>query len=384
MLGTAMIALLSLGSSVDRSAADKAHETASDTALGGATAVRRTPALRSFTVAAVGDVLTENAVLNAGSKFAQGSGQRYVFGPLFEPVRPIISAAHLAICHMEIPIGRPAERPGVYGRSPFGGNLLLAPYEIAAGLADAGFDRCSTASNHSYDLGNVGIDSTLEAFDATGISHEGTARHPDEAITDLVMVNGVKLAHLSYTRMSNTVRPRDAWRMNFASSAQQVIDATRAARRAGAEVVIVSVHISFELQHSPIARDRQFVEELTASGMVDLVIEHGPHVIQPIEQVNGTWVYWSLGNFASGMGMPGATRYGPPTLDELMAWVRFEETTVGTFSVTPSSVLMCEEIFGRVVYPAKAALVDPSVTPELRRQLQACVDRSLRFVPNAE
>jgi poly-gamma-glutamate capsule biosynthesis protein CapA/YwtB (metallophosphatase superfamily) len=37
---------------------------------------------------------------------------------------------------------------------------------------------------------------------------------------------------------------------------------------------------------------------------IDLLVEHGPHVIQPVEQVNGTWVYWSVGKLISGMGIP--------------------------------------------------------------------------------
>ena len=80
-------------------------------------------------------------------------------------------------------------------------------------------------------------------------------------------------------------------------------------------------------------QNRQFVEELTAQAHVDLVIEHGPHVIQPIEKVNGTWVFWSVGNFLDGMGLPSAPHYGPPTLDGLIAWAQFTETQPGQFDV---------------------------------------------------
>ena len=111
------------------------------------------------------------------------------------------------------------------------------------------------------------------------------------------------------------------------------------------------------------------------------MVEHGPHVIQPVEQVNGTWVYWSVGNFVSGMGQPGATRYGPPTLDGLIATARFEEVSPGRFVVTPTPVLICNEIFGRTVYPALATLADPTTSPALRSQLEACVARTRPIVP---
>ena len=106
---------------------------------------------------------------------------RFDFGPMFSETREVIEGADLAICHMETPIGRPGGGYGFAGRSPFGGNLLLAPNEIAGGLRNVGFDRCSTASNHANDLGPAGIDSTIAALNAVGITTTGTARSEDES-----------------------------------------------------------------------------------------------------------------------------------------------------------------------------------------------------------
>lgn len=65
---------------------------------------------------------------------------------------PLIESADLAICHMETPIGVLDGRVGEVSRNN-GFLQFIAPYELAADLADAGFDRCSTASNHLMDLG---------------------------------------------------------------------------------------------------------------------------------------------------------------------------------------------------------------------------------------
>ncbi len=287
--------------------------------------MRLDPPPRSFNLVATGDVLTES-VVNLNAALAAGPGARFDFAPLFAPITTMLSGADIAICHMEMPIGAPGERPGVYGHSPFGGNLILAPYEIAAGLRRAGFDRCSSASNHSYDLAEAGIASTLAALDAVGISHVGTARFPNESALDIVPVNGVRLAHLAYTRYSNTVLPADPWRVNFASSPAQVAADVNAARAAGAEVVVVSLHLFTELFSAPTPEDRQFVTDLTALAHIDLVVEHGPHVIQPVERVNGTWVYWSVGNFISGMGTSSSTYNDPRTLDGLAATAAFHRS----------------------------------------------------------
>ena len=344
-------------------------------------AVRLDPPLRSFSLVATGDVLTESPVTAAASAFAAGTGATYDFAPLFAPITPMLSSVDVAICHMEMPIGTPGERIGVYGRSPFGGNLILAPYEIAAGLHRAGFDRCSTASNHSNDLGVPGIDSTLAALDAAGISHAGTARSPAEDTASLMTVNGVRLAHLSYTRYSNTVLPADPWRLNYVVTPAQVAADVNAARAAGAEVVVVSLHISKELLSAPAPDDRQFVVDLTAMTHIDLLVEHGPHVIQPVEQVNGTWVYWSVGNLISGMGIPSTGKYADlRTLDGIAAAARFTETATGSFTVEPWPVLLCVEPFTRLVY-APLSLPTGSLPPLVRSEMDQCIQRSMPVVP---
>jgi Bacterial capsule synthesis protein PGA_cap len=343
-------------------------------------AVRLATPPRSFSLIATGDVLTESLVTSAAATQAAGTVARYDFAPLFAPVTAMLSSADIAICHMEMPIGAPGDRPGVYGRSPFGGNLILAPYEIAEGLRRAGFDRCSTASNHSNDLAEPGIDTTLAALDSAGITHVGTARSPAEAATSIITVNGVRLAHLAYTRYSNTVLPGEPWRVNFAATPAQVAADVNAARAAGAEVVVVSLHLSKELMSAPIPEDRQFVTDLTALAHIDLVIQHGPHVIQPVEQVNGTWVYWSVGNFISGMGTPSSGKYSDlRTLDGLAAAARFTESSSGAFTVDPWPVLLCNEPITRTIYAPSAALGQP-LPPIVRSELEACIQRSALVV----
>ena len=344
-------------------------------------AKRLTPPLRSFSLIATGDILTESPV-NFNAALAAGPGERFDYAPLFAPITAMIASADISICHMEMPIGGPGERPGVYGRSPFGGNLILAPHEIASGLQRAGFDRCSTASNHSYDLGGSGVASTLAALDSVGMTHVGTARSPSESDGAIVTVNGVRLAHLSYTRYSNTVLPSDPWRVNFAATPAQVASDVNAARAAGAEVVVVSLHLSKEMSPAPAPDDRQFVTDLTALSRIDLIVEHGPHVIQPVERVNGTWVYWSIGNFISGMGIPSTGRYADlRTLDGLAATARFTETVPGTFTVEPWPVLLCLEPFTRRVYAPIVAL-GGQLSPLIRSELEACLRRSTPVVPD--
>lgn len=351
-------------------------------ATAGVPAHREPLARRSFTVAATGDILTENRVLANGAA-AAGPGERYDFGPLFAHTAPIVAAADLAICHMEVPLGWPGERVGAYGRSRTA-NRLLGPAEMAAGVAATGYDRCSTASNHSFDLWEHGIDATLGVLDTAGVTHVGTARTPDEegASAGPFVINGIAVSHLSWSTASNTELP-DRWRYHYTPrNPAPVIAEAAAARAAGADVVIVSVHVGRENEFAPIPDDRAFVTALAASGQIDLVIGHGPHVVQPIEQVHGVWVYWSVGNLVSGMGEPGDPRYGPDARDGLLAWAEVAVAADGAVTVTPSAVLLCNQLGSRTVWAGITALADPATPPELLPELAACRARVARIVPD--
>ena len=292
-----------------------------------------------------GDILTENPVLEAGTAGSGGDRRALRLRPAVRADRPARAVVRRGDLSDGAANRAPGEEPGAKGRSPFGGNRLLAPYEMAPNLQAAGFDRCTTASNHSYDLGDAGITSTLDAFDAVGITTSGTARTPQELPPAVFDAGGIRVAHLSYTRRSNTELPADEWRLAYADDAAEVAADVAHARASGAEVVIVSIHVFKELTVEPIAENRAFAEALTASADIDALVHHGPHVVQPFEIVNGTPVWWSIGNLLSGMARPGANdRYTDPLrVDGLGAVVRFTETGPGSWDVATSSVVLCNE-----------------------------------------
>jgi hypothetical protein len=347
----------------------------------GATAVRLTPPRRTFTVAAVGDFLAEGLVNNAAAAAAP-PGVRYDYEPLLRPHAFLVKFADLAICHMETPIGPPGAKVGFVGKGVYGTNLIAAAWETPFDLQRVGFDRCSTASNHANDTGADGIRTTLEALDAAGLSHNGTARTPEEAAVSTFMVNGVRVTHLSYARNSNTGFPREEWRLSRAVTADKVLADVAQARALGAEVVIISLHVYVEMQTGPTAEDRALVNTITrAAAKPDLVLIHGPHVPQNVERVNGITTYWSLGNYISGMGVSGRGKYSDPrTLDGLMALVRFTQQPNGSWLVEPWTALLCNALGSRIVYPGITTLATPGISSTLRSQMQACLTRTSAVV----
>ncbi|MEU9609569.1 CapA family protein [Streptomyces sp. NPDC048057] len=255
---------------------------------------------RSFTLVASGDVLPHDSVIaQAASDSTSASSGDHDFRPMLAAVRPVVSTADLAICHMETVYGA----DGDYRGYP----AFTSPPEVARGLAATGYDACSTASNHSLDDGADGIRRTLDAMDTAGLAHHGSARTPQEATTPgWLKAGGAKVAHLAYTYGTNgNDTPEDQpWAVQLIDEAKIVADA-RAARGAGADVVVLSLHWGTEWQTEPDEQQIALARGLTASTTegrpdVDLILGTHAHVPQAYEKVNGTWVIYGMGDQIAG------------------------------------------------------------------------------------
>ncbi|MFJ9765901.1 CapA family protein [Streptomyces erythrochromogenes] len=259
-------------------------------------AVPAAPAGQPFTLLATGDIIPYPSIIQRAGDDAGKAGE-YDFTKILAGVKPLVSAADLAICHHEIPYGRPG---GPYTGYP----TFKAPHQLADALKDAGYDGCSTASNHTLDDGYEGLARTLEHLDRVGIPHVGSARSAEEAKAPaLLSAGGAKVAQLSYTYGTNGIPlPRDKpWAVNLIDKDRIIADA-RAARAGGANVVVLSVHWGTEWQTAPDEQQKELAQALTASrsadGLpdIDLIIGTHNHVPQPYEKINGTWVVFGMGD----------------------------------------------------------------------------------------
>ncbi|MFE3386770.1 CapA family protein [Streptomyces anulatus] len=257
---------------------------------------------RPFTLLAAGDVLPHSSVIDRAAVDAGGAG--YDFAPMLAGVAPVVSGADLAFCHMETVYG---EEGGPYTGYP----SFKSPPEVATALRTTGFDSCSTASNHTLDDGADGVRRTLDALDGAGIRHAGSARTAAEAARPTILPAGpgkgaAKVAHLAYTYGTNDIPlPADRpWTVNLTDEGR-IVEEARAARRAGADVVVLSAHWGTEWQDEPDATQLELARRLTASADggrpdIDLIIGTHAHVPQAYEKVNGTWVVYGMGDQIAG------------------------------------------------------------------------------------
>lgn len=280
------------------------------------------PAGRRFTIAAAGDVMPHGAVIARAATYGEASGQPFDFRPMFAEVAPILRAADLAICNLETPLA--TDHADV---SHQGFPLFNAPRELGEALADAGFTGCSTANNHATDAGVRGVVATLEVLDEVGMAGAGTGRTPEEAAAPRwYTAQGVEVAHLAASGWVNVALPAGSEWMVELIDVERLIAQARAARDAGAEFVVVSLHHGIEYQIEPSEGQRSRAEALLASGAVDLILGHHAHVVQPVEQHAGGIVFHGLGNLLSNQR---AEVTGPATQDGVIVLVEVGEQEPG-------------------------------------------------------
>src|SRR4051794_24659847 len=217
-------------------------------------------------------------------------GKRYAFGPMFGAIRRRISGADLALCHMETPLV-----PGPVRGYP----SFRTPPALARAVKATGWDACSTASNHSLDAGQYGIDSTLKSLRRAGVKATGTARSArGRRRIAMLRAKGVPVAFLSYTAVTNGQAVPHPWSVNRASPAPIIRDARRARRR-GARIVIVNIHWGTEFVSAVSSDQRALAERLTRSPAIDAIVGQHVHVVQPIRRMHGKPVVFGEGNLIS-------------------------------------------------------------------------------------
>ncbi len=317
-----------------------------------------------------GDVLLHSGTWDTARADAARQGEPGLdFAPMFADVAPAIESVDLAVCHQETPLAEPA---GPFSSYP----IFSVPPQVVRGLLATGYDACSTASNHSVDTGSEGLVRTIETLDRLGMPHFGTALTRVASRTPYVTeVEGVQVGLLSYTYGTNGIPvPSDLpWSVPLIDPDQIVADAA-AARRAGAEVVVVGLHFGTEYTTAPDAYQLEVVDQITRSPDIDLVYGHHAHVPQPFDKVNGTWVAYGLGNFIAQQETS-----IPDTYRGLTARFELTEAPSGQFNVSDASYLptmITPYVSGNPrmrVLDAAAALRDPATDPGLLPALRTTV-----------
>lgn len=248
------------------------------------------------TLLAVGDNLLHQKVIDSG-KLEDG---KYNFDHLFDRLTEDFKAADIAVINQETIFG--TKKMGYSGYPRF-----CSPTAVGHAIMKAGFDIVLHANNHTMDKGVEGILTTLSYWDRyqkiTPIGIHSTKEGADQ-IT-YVKKNGITFAffNYSYGLNENSLLASKSYLVNIID--QSRLKAQLKEARKKADFIVVFPHWGSEYVYEANKYQKEYAKFFNEQG-VGLIIGTHPHVLQPIEWIEGengnkTLVYYSLGNYISSM-----------------------------------------------------------------------------------
>lgn len=237
----------------------------------------------------------------AGANTAATDGTAFDFTPLFETMKPYIQASDIAVCEFETPI---AKRGGPYTGYP----VFNVPPEVADAAASVGYTACTHATNHSWDQGADGIARLWDTLASKGIAQTGSYKTEEDSTKPLVIdspTGGGKLGLVTGTVSLNGMTADHDWQVDrlreagdpqHQSDIDRAVAKAKAAREQGADVVAMAIHSVQEYIDYADSWQVSEAHELADTGAFDVIYGAGCHCAQPIENYNGTWIIYGLGN----------------------------------------------------------------------------------------
>jgi poly-gamma-glutamate synthesis protein (capsule biosynthesis protein) len=214
--------------------------------------------------------------------------------PRVDPaLRELLSGADLVIGNCEAPVTLTS------GRRRF---IFQMPESfVRAVLEELGVDpqRCvlSVANNHIGDQGEEGLNTTLKYLKGIGVTPIGNYR-AEECPLERIVCGRLALGIVAWTfgvRQDVFRASPGVWRVQHVTE-QAWLDMKKAEE---IDCLIGTPHWEREFQHFPRPETQALAWRLIESGF-DVLVGHHPHVVQPVEWVDGGLCLYSVG----GLTMP--------------------------------------------------------------------------------
>ncbi len=258
------------------------------------TAPREPAVVSTATVGNSGDILIHTPVLRS----AKVSSGVYDFDPMFEYLKPYVSALDYSAINLEFGIGK--------GESDYYQTEMYfrVPTSLVDTVMDTGYTLGLCANNHVTNGSSLSL--TANTYVERNLDFIGLRASSSDKRYLVKDVNGIKLGFVNYTYGAKTTT---TGLVNYFSTKeltafytdmeQQMADM----KADGAEAVIVYLHWGNEYEISPNSYQTQIANKLCEMG-VDVIVGGHPHKIQPLELItadngNQTVCLYSMGNILS-------------------------------------------------------------------------------------
>ena len=245
----------------------------------------------SLTLVFTGDVLLDRGV----RPYAEREG----IPALFAGVDSVFRQADAVIINLECPLtdtATPVNKHYIFRGEP----------QWAKGLRAAGITHAAMANNHTNDQGREGLLSTYNHLKEAGIEPLGYGLSKTERLEPVIIRKGA----IEVALFNSVTLPLENWydlddRPGICqASASTLADAIRTFHTHHPTTKIIAVlHWGAEMQTSPTMQQRLDAQTLLQAG-TDVIVGHHPHVVQPLKNIDGKNVFFSLGNFVFDQSLP--------------------------------------------------------------------------------
>lgn len=234
--------------------------------------------------------LAGNVLLNAEMWYDTASDGQYNFEYVFEDINNIMKKSNVNFYTQQSILG--GKDLGLTSYTNFN-----TPYDTATELTKVGFNTISLASYHANDRGVQGITNAINFLNENKISYSGISLNEEDRLKNsIIEKNGIKVALLGYT-MGSTIATNNTYSVSIYSEEQVKKDYD--AIKDQADIIMVAIDYSNNRSLEVTEQEKTIANYLANLG-VDIVIGNTGYSVQPIEKINNTLVFYSLGNMLSG------------------------------------------------------------------------------------
>jgi len=268
------------------------------------------------------DIIT---LVFGGDVMTQRDSSHYINPSLeesFSNIIDIIAEADISVINLETPICDISghENDGDY--APFGEYVFRAELGTGQILEDIGIYIVSLANNHTMNRNFGCLEDTFTELSNASVIYVGAGYDLESARALKVFdVNSIKIGFLAYAdvRFSNILIAGEAGEEKKRSDGgfsytgyvpmniDYLIEDLEKAQE-DVDFIIVSMHSGFEYTPLPNQVQEEFARTAIEYG-ANLVIGHHPHVIQPVEIIDGNYIFYSLGNLIFDISKPEEVRH---------------------------------------------------------------------------
>lgn len=221
-------------------------------------------------------------------------------GPLYPwgDVLPLIRDADLSLANLECVIaegGEPFTPPRVF--------YFRAHPKAMEALTLAGIDYVTLSNNHALDFQAPGLLETIRHLDEHGIAHAGAGGSLEEASRFAMLeANGLKVGVVAFAdHFQEYAATESTPGINFMPITleeryfRRVREGIEAARAAGADLVVFSIHWGPNMRHAPTQEFVDFAHTVIDVG-ADIFHGHSAHIFQGIEIYKGKPILYDTGD----------------------------------------------------------------------------------------